>query len=203
MRILIIGGAGFIGVNSAIRFREAGYEVAIIDNLSRVGSDYNINSVLAPYDCEFCNADIRDFEALTEVIGDLAPIDCVLLLAGQVAVTTSVENPREDFEINAFGTLNVLEALRERHLTPLVLYSSTNKVYGKMDDVKVAFDGTRYAYAEKPFGINESQRLGFSIRPMVVPRGVPNNTCGTIPNLRDSVRCISPVVHLRRTSIWH
>ena len=161
MRVLIVGGAGFIGVNSAIRFRELGHDVAIIDNLSRKGSDYNINNVLAAYDCDFRKADIRDYEKLRLAIKELAPFDCLLLLAGQVAVTTSVENPREDFEINAFGALNVLEALRENQMKPFVIYSSTNKVYGKMDDVKVVLDGKRYKYAEKPFGIDESQQLDF------------------------------------------
>jgi CDP-paratose 2-epimerase len=87
--------------------------------------------------------------------------DAVILLAGQVAVTTSVTNPREDFEINAAGTFNVLEAIRLSGQKPLIIYSSTNKVYGKMEDLEISEYKTRYNYTEMQKGIPESRQLDF------------------------------------------
>jgi CDP-paratose 2-epimerase len=85
----------------------------------------------------------------------------VLHYAAQVAVTTSVTNPREDFEINALGTFNLLEAVRETKSDPIVMYSSTNKVYGGMTDIRIVEKKGRYAYADYPKGISESRLLDF------------------------------------------
>ncbi|MEL7341273.1 MAG: SDR family NAD(P)-dependent oxidoreductase, partial [Bacteroidota bacterium] len=161
MKILVIGGAGFIGVNAARYFLAKGYEVSIIDNLTRKGSAYNLEKLKAEYDFTFFEEDIRNFEGIKKAIASLGQLDGVLLLAGQVAVTTSVTNPREDFEINALGTFNVLEAIRELNIKPLVLYSSTNKVYGKMEDVTTVLRNGRYEYENMPDGVNERQQLEF------------------------------------------
>ena len=161
MRIIIIGGAGFIGINAAYYFLNKGHEVIIVDNLSRPGSDYNINRLLEKHKISFINCDIRDFASLSKIFINNANIDSVLLLAGQVAVTTSVTNPREDFEINALGTFNVLESIRLSEQNPLIIYSSTNKVYGKMDDLAVSLNGKRYCYDEMESGINENRQLDF------------------------------------------
>ncbi|MEL6593552.1 MAG: SDR family NAD(P)-dependent oxidoreductase, partial [Bacteroidota bacterium] len=161
MKILVIGGAGFIGVNAARYFLAKGYEVSIIDNLTRKGSAYNLEKLKEEYDFAFFEEDIRNFEGIKKAIASLGELDGVLLLAGQVAVTTSVTNPREDFEINALGTFNVLEAIRELNIKPLVLYSSTNKVYGKMADVKTVLRNGRYEYENMPDGVNEHQQLEF------------------------------------------
>ena len=161
MKILIIGGAGFIGINSTQYFLEKGHEVIVMDNLSRKGSDYNLEKLRASYDFNFIKEDIRNYDGLKNHFRDIGHLDAVLLLAGQVAVTTSVVDPREDFDINALGTFNVLEAIRVNNLTPLVIYSSTNKVYGKMEDVAVTMRNGRYEYADKPFGIGEEQQLDF------------------------------------------
>jgi CDP-paratose 2-epimerase len=161
MKIVIIGGAGFIGINSVRYFLKQGHEVFIFDNLSRVGSDYNLHQLRSEEDVPFVEADIRDFQTIKKELARIGNIDALVLLAGQVAVTTSVINPREDFEINALGTLNVLEALRENKQSPLVIYSSTNKVYGKMDDIQVTLDGSRYKYVGYDNGISENRQLDF------------------------------------------
>ncbi len=161
MKIFITGGAGFIGSNSADHFLTQGHEVVIFDNLSRVGGQANLAWLAARHGQErwqFVRGDVRNYEALTSSIGGA---DVVLHLASQVAVTTSVQNPREDFEINALGTFNVLEAVR--HVCPetAVLYASTNKVYGGMEEMGVVEQETRYAYADYPHGVPETYPLDF------------------------------------------
>ena len=113
---LVTGGAGFIGVNSAKYFTEQGWDITIVDDLSRRGTDSNLEWLKAQTKIDFHKLDIRDHEALARVVGDTKP-DALLHLAGQVAVTTSVVDPREDFEINAYGTFNVLEAVRLKTIT--------------------------------------------------------------------------------------
>lgn len=160
MKVFITGGAGFIGVNSAAHFLGAGHEVVIFDNLSRKGGPANLAWLKERFDGRFTfiKEDIRDYDALCAAVPGA---DVVLHLASQVAVTTSVQNPREDFEINALGTFNVLEAVR--HVAPdaAVLYASTNKVYGGMEAVGIVEQPTRYAYADYPNGIPESYPLDF------------------------------------------
>jgi CDP-paratose 2-epimerase len=161
MKILVLGGAGFIGINASRHFLSQGHEVAIIDNLSRKGSAYNLKKLREEYDFQFEEEDIRNYEGLKTAIDALGELDGILLLAGQVAVTTSVTDPREDFEINALGTFNVLEAVRELGIKPLIIYSSTNKVYGKMEDVNTVLRNGRYEYENLPEGVNEEQQLEF------------------------------------------
>lgn len=161
MKILVLGGAGFIGMNTTQYFLEKGHEVIVMDNLSRKGSEYNIQKLQEKYNLQFINEDIRNYEGLKKHFASFGGLDVLILLAGQVAVTTSVTNPREDFDINALGTFNVLEALRENNLKPFVIYSSTNKVYGKMEEVEVELKGKRYEYKDMPLGISEEQQLDF------------------------------------------
>ncbi len=160
MKILITGGAGFIGCNSADYFIKQGHEVLIYDNLSRPGGDSNLQWLRKNHGDTFhvIKADIRDFDALC---ASMPGMDAIIHLAGQVAVTTSVINPREDFEINALGTFNVLEAARLHAPKAAFLYASTNKVYGGMEDIKIVLDGDRYVYADYPMGIPETAVLDF------------------------------------------
>jgi len=109
----------------------------------------------------FYKVDVRDFESVKDVLRQAEAIDVLLHFAAQVAVTTSVENPREDFEINALGTLNVLEAIRELNLDPVVLYASTNKVYGELAHLGVVKEEYRYRYLSLPKGVPESANLDF------------------------------------------
>lgn len=159
MRILITGGAGFIGINTAESYLKKNNEVFILDNLSRRGCKLNLNWLVKNYPkVKFIEGDIRDFNLVKkEVLGK----DVVFHFAGQVAVTTSVKNPREDFEVNAFGTLNVLEALREKNNKAILIYSSTNKVYGGMEDEELVEKDNRYEYKDLKYGISEEYPLDF------------------------------------------
>lgn len=160
MRIFITGGAGFIGCNSADHFLQQGHDVTVFDNLSRVGTPVNLAWLRQRHGdrLTFVQGDIRDYAAVASAI---VGAEIVLHLAGQVAVTTSVTNPREDFEINALGTFNVLEAVRNHCPKAAFVYSSTNKVYGGMEDVEIIEVDGRYAYADFPRGIPETVSLDF------------------------------------------
>ena len=158
--ILITGGAGFIGVNAALHFAKNGWKVTVLDNLSRKGAENNLNWLTNQFPITFEQIDIRDFEKTERVVGNVRP-DVLLHLAAQVAVTTSVENPREDFEINALGTFNLLEAVRKQSQNTFFINASTNKVYGKMDDVIVEERNGRYEYANLPLGVGETRNLDF------------------------------------------
>ena len=158
---IITGGAGFIGCHSAARFHEAGDEVVVVDNLSRRGADANLEWLRSKGVTNFVKADVRDAGALREVVAAHADADAVLHLAAQVAVTTSVADPRADFDINALGTFNVLEAVRLAGGRPAVLYASTNKVYGNLEHVQVVERNGRYAYEDRPDGVDEGELLDF------------------------------------------
>jgi CDP-paratose 2-epimerase len=161
MKFLITGGAGFIGANSAHHFLEQGHTVTIFDNLSRTGSKPNITwlrSLHGDERLDIVQGDVRDYAALTTAVQGA---DVVLHLAAQVAVTLSVTDPREDFEVNALGTFNLLEAVRSAAPEAAVLFASTNKVYGGMEDVRIADAGDRYAYVDYTQGIPETYPLDF------------------------------------------
>lgn len=160
-KVLVTGGAGFIGVNTCARLLAQGRQVVVYDNLSRRGAELNLRWLRDQGAFTFVQADVRDGAMLAKVFSAHADISVVIHLAGQVAVTTSVQNPREDFEINALGTLNVLEAVRQGPARPLLIYASTNKVYGGMEDVDVQEKETRYAYQDFPDGIPETRLLDF------------------------------------------
>jgi len=160
-KILITGGAGFIGVNAAQTFSKKGWHVCVLDNLSRVGTEANLAWLRqrAP-EIDFERLDIRHEEALLNFFRGKS-FDVVLHLAAQVAVTTSVTSPREDFEINAIGTVNLLEAVRRHSPQSQVIYASTNKVYGKMSTVSVCERNGRYEYEHLSQGVDEAQPLEF------------------------------------------
>ncbi len=160
-RYLITGGAGFIGSNYVARLLQRGEEVAIFDNLSRAGAPRNVDWLKSQFGETGFNlivGDLRHADLLAESAKDA---DVIVHLAGQVAVTTSVTNPREDFEANALGTFNALEAARLSKKNPIFIYSSTNKVYGGMDDVKLVEESTRWLYKDLEHGCSESQPLDF------------------------------------------
>lgn len=161
MNILITGGAGFIGSNVAERFLKKGDTVYVFDNLSRRGTGWNLKWLQKNFkNAKFIRGDIRKYN---DILGAFRKnkYDVVFHFAAQVAVTTSVTNPREDFEINALGTFNLLEAVRNTKQTPIILYSSTNKVYGGMTDIKIVERGGKYAYDTIPNGIDEGRLLDF------------------------------------------
>lgn len=161
MHVLITGGAGFIGSNVASALLSDGIPVTIYDNLSRPGSQHNLTWLKNTHGAQnvvLRRGDIRDAQQTREALADA---DVIIHLAGQVAVTTSVQHPRDDFDINALGTFNVLEAARLSGRNPIVIYSSTNKVYGGMEDLVVVEEATRWSYRDVPRGIDEQRPLDF------------------------------------------
>ena len=155
------GGAGFIGSNYVRRLLARGERVTIYDNLSRHGAGANVAWLRDTFGTDaftLVQGDVRDAALLTATARDA---EAIVHLASQVAVTTSVLHPREDFEINAIGTFNVLEAARLSGKRPIIVYASTNKVYGGMESLVVKERATRYAYRDYPYGIPESYPLDF------------------------------------------
>ena len=149
-RILITGGAGFLGVNAAIHLIKGGWFVTLLDNLSRSGTERNLKWLITRYPnrTAFIKEDVRNAGALRDH-------DAILHLAGQVAVTTSLADPGTDFDVNARGTLNVLEAVRlHNHDAPLV-FASTNKVYGKLDHNNAACKETQPIDFHSPYGCSK------------------------------------------------
>jgi CDP-paratose 2-epimerase len=157
----ITGGAGFIGSNYVSRLLERGEKVTIYDNLSRAGAPRNLAWLQEKFGKNAFQLIIGDVRDAAQLTVSSCEADIIVHLAAQVAVTTSVVKPREDFEINAQGTFNVLEAARLNERKPVIIYASTNKVYGGMEDVPVVEDATRWRYADLPQGCPESQPLDF------------------------------------------
>lgn len=160
MKTLLTGGCGFIGCNTACRLKALGYQVTLFDNLSRPGGGRNLEWLRSQGDFTFVRGDVRDSALVNQVVRE-GQFEIVIHLAGQVAVTTSVQSPRLDFEVNALGTLNVLEAVRLHSRETVVLNASTNKVYGKLQNLAVHELDTRYELPELPYGVSEAQPLDF------------------------------------------
>jgi CDP-paratose 2-epimerase len=158
MHCIITGGAGFIGSNLADYYLSRSERVTILDNFSRPGSEYNLAWLESRHSSRLkvVRADVRDHNRVAEVVESA---DAVFHLAAQVAVTTSVTDPRHDFEVNAFGTFNVLEAARQSSSKPVVVYSSTNKVYGRMADLGIIERNGRYSYEGDEQGVGEDRPL--------------------------------------------
>jgi CDP-paratose 2-epimerase len=159
-RILITGGAGFIGSNAARYFGARNWNVTVLDNLSRLGAEKNLQWLRDRTTFDFEQVDVRDQAGLDRVFAERR-FDAVLHLAAQVAVTTSVTDPRTDFAVNALGTFNVLDAVRLYCPEAVFIFASTNKVYGSIVAAKCEQRGSRYAYIDRPNGIGESEPLHF------------------------------------------
>ena len=159
-KYLITGGCGFLGSNLAHEALDRGHELVVFDNLSRKGSIQNLSWLQGIGAFEFVHGDIRNPTDVTNIISRVQP-DVIFHLAGQVAMTTSIENPRVDFEINANGSLNVLEAVRLYVPKATVIYSSTNKVYGDLEWVTYEEGDSRYIAQDYPEGFDESTPLEF------------------------------------------
>jgi CDP-paratose 2-epimerase len=160
---LITGGAGFVATNVADRLLRLGYPVRLFDNLSRDGVERNVAWLRARYPgrVDLVVGDVRDAAAVRDAVRGARR---VFHFAAQVAVTTSLEDPFLDFEVNARGTLNLLEALRGLDTPPSLLFTSTNKVYGDLDDVPLIERGERYVPADAALaaaGIDERRPLDF------------------------------------------
>jgi CDP-paratose 2-epimerase len=160
---LITGGAGFIGSNLAHRLLGKGQRVRVLDNLSRPGVEQNLQWLREQHGSRLDVAidDVRDAAAVSRA---MVGVGQVFHFAAQVAVTTSLQQPQEDFSINAQGTLNVLEAARARATPPGVVMTSTNKVYGGLEDIALEVQGQRYQPVQSALaehGISESRPLDF------------------------------------------
>lgn len=162
-KVLITGGAGFVGVNLAAHLLASGEAVRILDSLIRPGSERNLEWLQRSYPdgLDFIQADVRNPQA---VAAAMQGVEHVVHLAAQVAVTSSLVNPAYDFDVNAFGTLNVLEAARRSIRAPSLLFTSTNKVYGGLEDLRLRAEGERYMPVSdrvRARGIDESHGLDF------------------------------------------
>lgn len=193
---LITGGAGFIGCNYAARCLARGEKIRIFDNLSRAGAKRNLEWLEATFGKGSFDLVIGDVRNADEIQKAAKEADRILHLAAQVAVTTSVTDPRNDFDINALGTFNTLEAARLSGNNPGFVFASTNKVYGGMENVKVVEKETRYDYADLPEGASEEQILDFHS-----PYGCSKG-CGD-QYVRDYFRIYQlPTVVLRQSCIY-
>lgn len=160
MKLLITGGCGFLGSNLASDALVRGDELVVFDNLYRSGSRENLVWLQGQGKFTFEHGDIRNQNDITRIIQSFKP-DAIFHLAGQVAMTTSISNPRMDFEVNAMGTQNLLEAVRQYVPEAIVVYSSTNKVYGDLEQYTYSETDTRYQCNEQPNGFNEQTQLDF------------------------------------------
>lgn len=161
--VLITGGAGFIGANLAERLLSEGVPVRLYDNLSRSGVKANLHWLKERYKerCEIQIADVRDRDALEEAVSG---VGMVFHLAAQVAVTTSMQMPFQDFSVNTQGTLQLLETLRALPQPPPLLFASTNKVYGSLGDLALTSDARQYHPLDpetRKKGISEARALDF------------------------------------------
>lgn len=160
MKLLITGGCGFLGSNLAEDALARGDELMVFDNLSRSGSRDNLNWLQNKGQFVFEHGDIRNQNDITRVMRSFQP-EAVFHLAGQVAMTTSIANPRLDFEINVLGSYNLLEAVRHHAPDAIIVYSSTNKVYGDLEQYAYREKSTRYECIDKPGGFDEATSLEF------------------------------------------
>lgn len=167
MNALITGGCGFVGSNLAAYLLDAdsANKVAVFDNLSRHGASANLTwlrtlSSAGQNPVEFIHGDIRNAFDVEAIVKALQP-DVIFHLAGQVAMTTSIEGPRRDFEINVLGSINVLEAVRQYSPAAAIVYASSNKVYGNLDHLDLVETATRYQPRASQNGVDESVAIEF------------------------------------------
>jgi len=160
MRYLITGGCGFLGSNIASEILKQGNELIVFDSLYRFGSYQNLEWLKSQGEFRFIHGDIRNTNDVENTIKTYKP-DVIYHLAGQVAMTTSIADPRMDFEVNAGGSFNLLNAVRLYSPESTVIYSSTNKVYGDLEQFTYEETETRYKCIEKPNGFDESTPLDF------------------------------------------
>ena len=143
MKYLITGGCGFLGSNIASKILAQGDELVVFDSLSRFGSYQNLEWLKTQGEIEFIHGDIRNQNDVERMVKNHKP-DVIYHLAGQVAMTTSIVSPRMDFEVNVGGSFNVLNAVRLYSPNSIVIYSSTNKVYGDLEQFTYEETDTRY-----------------------------------------------------------
>lgn len=159
-KVLVTGGAGFVGSNLTARLIEEGANVAVFDSLFREGTQDNLRWLQSLGTLDFTKGDTRSPEELDAVVRALKP-DVIFHLAGQVAMTTSMRDPRRDFETNVLGTFNLLESVKTHCPESVIVYASSNKVYGELAGLKLVEEKFRYSAPDKPLGVDESFSLDF------------------------------------------
>ena len=159
-KALVTGGCGFVGSNVAAQLLQQGWQVTLFDNLSRHGASDNLRWLRALGGVEFIQGDTRNFSEVDQVLERVQP-EAVFHLAGQVAMTTSINDPRRDFETNVLGSFNLLESVRQRKLGAAIIYASSNKVYGELRGLVLREERLRYTAANLPLGIDEATPLDF------------------------------------------
>ena len=165
MRVLITGGCGFLGSNLAANFLAQGWEVVVADALFRHGAALNLKWLEEQSESrafQFIQLDLAENHSVDALFRRYAPFDYICHVGGQVAMTTSMRDPRRDLETNVIGTFNILEACRRFSPRALIAYSSTNKVYGDLEWLEYKETDTRYQVPAYPNGFNESLPLDFS-----------------------------------------
>jgi CDP-paratose 2-epimerase len=160
MKYLVTGGCGFLGSNISSEVLRRGCELIVFDSLYRFGSYQNLEWLKKQGEFEFIHGDIRNANDIEKVISIHQP-EVIYHLAGQVAMTTSIEDPRRDFEVNVCGSFNLLNAVRLYSPDSAIIYSSTNKVYGDLEQFSYRETETRYECIDKPNGFDESVNLDF------------------------------------------
>lgn len=159
-KALVTGGCGFVGSNVAARLKREGWQVTLFDNLMRNGAAENLLWLQESSGGELVHGDIRNSSDVDRVMGHTKP-SVIFHLAGQVAMTTSMNDPRRDFETNAVGSINLLESVRKSGLKPAIVYASSNKVYGELKQVVLKEEPLRYSAPALPNGIDENAPLDF------------------------------------------
>lgn len=160
MRIVVTGGCGFLGSNLAVEAIRRGDTLWVADNFARVGSSRNLDWLRSLGDLKFVHADMRNRGDVVRLVRESKP-DAIFHVAGQVAMTTSLTDPRLDFETNTVGTFNLIEAVREYAPQAAIIYASTNKVYGDLEWVQYEETESRYITPDYPRGFDETTPLDF------------------------------------------
>jgi CDP-paratose 2-epimerase len=195
MKYLITGGCGFVGSNIAAHLLRMGASVAVFDNLSRTGASENLAWLRSEGGVHFVRGDTRNANDVAQVLEAVRP-EVVFHLAGQVAMTASMRDPREDFEINTLGSINLLEKIRQGYPATTVVYSSSNKVYGELASVRLREEELRYVAPDHPSGLDEHLGLDFQ-----TPYGCSKGA--TDQYMLDYARCYSlKTVVFRHSTIY-
>lgn len=160
MKLLIVGGCGFLGSNLASYGIKEGYNITVFDNLSRYGAASNLDWLRQLGKLRFIHGDTRNRNDVEKVIQE-GNFDAIFHLAGQVAMTTSINDPYKDFQTNTMGTIHVLDAVRKHSPHTLVVFSSTNKVYGDLEQYIYKETDTRFVCEDWPKGFDETVPLDF------------------------------------------
>ena len=165
MKLLITGGCGFLGSNLAAKYLKEGHKVCIVDSLFREGSSLNLewlNSIASLNQLQFIKQDLANRDEVKEIFKNYGPFEYVCHVAGQVAMTKSIENPHRDLLTNVLGTFNLLDACGKFSPNAFFAYSSTNKVYGDLKYLNYEESELRYLLPDFPQGLNEELNLDFS-----------------------------------------